>query len=54
VLILDKRVVQKSYGKRFLRALPEDCPQVIGTTDHVMGHLMAFHRQLRAGTDTTS
>lgn len=47
VLILDKRVVNKSYGKRFLRALPEECPRVIGTTDNVFEQLELFHRYNR-------
>ncbi|TNE47538.1 MAG: DEAD/DEAH box helicase [Deltaproteobacteria bacterium] len=43
VLILDKRVVEKSYGKRFLNALPEACPRVVGSRQQVMEAFQAFH-----------
>lgn len=43
VLILDKRVVEKSYGKRFLNALPEQCPRFIGSTQEVMNAFRKFH-----------
>lgn len=44
VLILDKRVVEKFYGKRFLRALPEDCPRVVGPKERVLAQLARFHQ----------
>ncbi|MBN2000869.1 DEAD/DEAH box helicase [candidate division KSB1 bacterium] len=43
VVILDKRVIQKGYGKRFLRSLP-DCHQVFGTRDEVFGTLTDFYK----------
>jgi ATP-dependent DNA helicase DinG len=41
VLILDNRVVQKSYGKRFIRSLPE-CDQIVGTREEVFDRLKVF------------
>jgi ATP-dependent DNA helicase DinG len=41
VIILDKRVIQKNYGQRFLRSLP-DCHQVIGPSEHVFVELKQF------------
>lgn len=47
VLILDKRVVEKSYGKRFLRSLPADCPRIVGSSDNVLHTLEQFHLPYR-------
>ena len=41
VIILDNRVVSKSYGKRFLRSLPA-CHNVIGSKDQVYTELEKF------------
>ncbi|MBN2410346.1 DEAD/DEAH box helicase family protein [candidate division KSB1 bacterium] len=41
VIILDNRVVSKSYGKRFLRSLPA-CHNVIGSKDEIYTELKKF------------
>ena len=41
VVILDNRVVNKNYGKRFIRSLP-DCHTVIGKRDSVFAELSRF------------
>ena len=41
VIIFDNRVVQKSYGKRFIRSLPE-CQTAIGTREQVFTELKRF------------
>ncbi len=41
VLVLDKRIVSKSYGKYFLDSLPK-CNKVTGTTEEVIRELGAF------------
>jgi ATP-dependent DNA helicase DinG len=41
VLILDNRVVQKNYGIRFLRSLPE-CDQIVGSREEVFDKLKNF------------
>ncbi len=46
VIILDKRVIQKGYGKRFLRSLP-DCSQIFGPGDEVFEKLQEFCRAER-------
>ncbi|MBU49037.1 MAG: helicase [Deltaproteobacteria bacterium] len=46
VLILDKRVVEKRYGQRFLQALPEGIPRVIGPKQQVLHALADFHHRL--------
>ncbi len=46
VLILDKRVVQKSYGKRFLNALPHESPRCVGSVEDVMKAFSRFHGHL--------
>ncbi len=42
ILILDKRVVQKRYGKVFLKSLP-DCPAAIGPKRQVLNALREFY-----------
>lgn len=42
VLILDKRVVQKSYGRVFLDSLP-DCKRAVGTRAEVLQALREFY-----------
>ncbi len=44
VLILDNRVVEKSYGSAFLDALPPESPRVIAPTHEVMRVLQQFHQ----------
>jgi len=44
VLILDKRVVQKSYGRTFLRSLP-DCRFAVGPQAEVLPELERFFRR---------
>ncbi len=41
VLVLDKRIVSKHYGKYFLDSLPK-CKKVVGTTEEVIRELEAF------------
>ena len=41
ILILDRRVLDKSYGRAFLDSLPE-CPRVAGTSDLVVESLREF------------
>ncbi|MBI4228626.1 MAG: DEAD/DEAH box helicase family protein [Deltaproteobacteria bacterium] len=41
VLVLDKRIISKFYGKYFLESLPR-CKKVIGKTDHVLEKLDRF------------
>ena len=41
ILILDRRVLDKSYGRTFLDSLPE-CPRVAGTSDLVVEKLRGF------------
>ncbi|MFQ5752852.1 MAG: hypothetical protein ACE5HI_12720, partial [bacterium] len=41
ILILDKRVIQKSYGQVFLKSLPE-CRMVAGPTAEVFKELEDF------------
>ncbi|MEM1009667.1 MAG: helicase C-terminal domain-containing protein, partial [Myxococcota bacterium] len=48
VLILDKRVIEKRYGSRFLSALPPECPRFVGTRKEVLNQLNAFHRSANA------
>lgn len=44
VLILDNRVVEKSYGSVFLDALPPESPRLIAPTNEVMRALRHFHQ----------
>lgn len=44
VLILDKRVVQKRYGRIFLNSLPR-CRVTVGSKEDVLTHLGAFYQQ---------
>jgi len=41
VIIFDNRVIQKSYGKRFLNSLPE-CSTAVGTREQVFAELKRF------------
>jgi ATP-dependent DNA helicase DinG len=41
VLILDRRIVEKSYGKLFIRSLPP-CNTVVGTVDEVLKAVREF------------
>ena len=41
ILILDRRVLDKSYGRTFLDSLP-DCRRVTGNSDRVLQNLRAF------------
>ncbi len=41
VLVLDKRIVSKNYGRYFLDSLP-DCRKIIGKTEDVIGELESF------------
>lgn len=41
VISFDKRVIEKAYGKRFIRSLPE-CRTVIGTSEEVFAELKGF------------
>ncbi len=41
VLILDRRITTKGYGKMFLRSLP-DTPLITGTSDEVFNRMEAF------------
>jgi len=43
VLVLDKRIITKHYGKYFLDSLP-DCKQKIGSTDDLTAELKSFYR----------
>ena len=42
VIVFDNRIVNKSYGKKFLRSLP-DCHQVIGNREKVFSELKKFY-----------
>ncbi|NIA28402.1 MAG: DEAD/DEAH box helicase [Actinobacteria bacterium] len=42
VIIFDNRIVNKSYGKKFLRSLP-DCHEVIGNREKVFSELKKFY-----------
>lgn len=42
VLILDRRTAQRSYGRRFLAALPDGLPAIVGPLQQVLGELAAF------------
>ncbi len=42
VLILDRRVAQRSYGQRFLDALPSGLPLLMGPLSSVLGQLAGF------------
>lgn len=45
VLILDNRIIQKRYGKRFLNALPE-CPRIHDSIDNITSRLkMHFSKE---------
>ncbi len=44
VLVLDKRIVSKHYGKFFLDSLPK-CKKVVGTTEEVIKELELFFGQ---------
>jgi len=41
VLVLDKRVISKFYGKFFLKSLP-DCTRIIDSSDNVIRNLKSF------------
>ncbi len=41
VIIFDKRVVEKAYGKRFLRSLPP-CRTIVGTREEMFAAMKAF------------
>ncbi|MBN1481371.1 DEAD/DEAH box helicase family protein [candidate division KSB1 bacterium] len=41
VIIFDNRVIQKSYGKKFIHSLPK-CHTVVGTRDEVFSELKSF------------
>lgn len=43
ILILDKRVIQKSYGRLFLNSLP-DCRIVAGSVTEVFQELQDFYK----------
>lgn len=41
VLVLDKRVISKFYGKFFLKSLP-DCTRIIDSSDNIISNLKSF------------
>lgn len=41
VIIFDNRVIQKSYGKKFINSLPK-CRTVVGTREEVFAELKMF------------
>jgi ATP-dependent DNA helicase DinG len=41
VLILDRRIIDKPYGKQFLKSLPP-CKMVVGSTEEMLDGLTAF------------
>jgi len=46
VLILDKRVIEKNYGKQFLATLPTETKKIIGTSDYVLSSLSDFYEKM--------
>lgn len=44
VLVLDKRIISKFYGRYFLQSLPE-CNQLVGDTDEIIRELESFFRE---------
>ena len=48
VLILDKRVIQKRYGRVFLNSLPK-CRTVTGSSEQVLSELENFYSKGNSG-----
>ncbi len=46
ILILDNRIINKSYGSLFLKALPPQLNKVIDTGENIIEEFKKFHRKL--------